>query len=582
MQVLDEIELRPVLAADPSLVGPPRRARTVALLLLACFVPRAVAAWNWDVLWGDTLHYVHASLALERGDFKNGFAEFGLNIYPLMLIPMRHLGVDWQIAGKWFSVLVATLAVVPIWGWLRRMFDDRTAVLACLVYAWHGKLIAISPLIIRDSTFWFLLATTLYFLWRAVNELRFSYYLAAGAGLTLAAYTRTEGWLLLIPLVGWTASRWMATAGARTRLAAGAIACLAVLPASLVVVNATWLRDQPRWEILRENHWQIVLDWWTKADVAKATAPHAESQSAPSATTEQGTKLSVVQQAGSAKPDHANPQAEKSDAAQKPPPVQSIILPAALPVEKTAPLWLLTFKLLERTAKGFTWVGSLLLLIGIAANWRTFLRPEHLTMLAMNVVLLIVSGIRYRSAGLDLRYFMPMVIVGLPWMALGARYLVGGALGLLPRLRRRSYAVQRAVVVGIATILIVCSLLDAPLSAAAHMRRHAAIGRWIRDHSRTPPTLAGNIDIDDMALDVFYSHGKFVGTVGPRECLLVPSPELIANRSADFLVFWNSEDLKHEQLALIDERITSYGGYLRVPSSDLPAIENEVLLFRRK
>ncbi len=167
------------------------------------------------------------------GDFKNGFAEFGLNIYPLMLIPLRHLGVDWQIAGKWFSVLVATLAVVPLWGWLRRMFDDRTALLACLVYALHGKLIAISPLIIRDSTFWLLLATALYFLWRAVNELRLAYYLAAGASFTLAVYTRTEGWLLLIPLLGWTASRWTTAIGARhaagrrrDRLS-GRIACVA-------------------------------------------------------------------------------------------------------------------------------------------------------------------------------------------------------------------------------------------------------------------------------------------------------------------------------------------------------------------
>ena len=164
MQVLDEIELRPAIAEPPP-ARPRGTAGTIALLILACFLPRSVAAWQWDVLWGDTLHYVHASLALERGDFKNGFAEFGLNIYPLMLIPLRHVGIDWQIAGKWFSVLLATLAVVPIWGWLRRMFDDRTAMLACLVYALHGKLIAISPLIIRDSTFWLLVATTLYCLW---------------------------------------------------------------------------------------------------------------------------------------------------------------------------------------------------------------------------------------------------------------------------------------------------------------------------------------------------------------------------------------------------------------------------------
>jgi 4-amino-4-deoxy-L-arabinose transferase-like glycosyltransferase len=596
MQVLDEIELRPALAAPPA-PGLPRRPGTVALLVLACLLPRAVAAWQWDVLWGDTLHYIHASVALERGDFKNGFAEFGLNIYPLMLIPLRHLGVDWQIAGKWFSVLAATLAVVPLWGWLRRMFDDRTALLACLVYALHGKLIAISPLIIRDSTFWLLLATTLYCLWRAVNELRFSYYLAAGAGLTLAVYTRTEGWLLLIPLLGWTASRWRAWAAKRTvpfllgqksgqssraRLAAGAIACLAVLPASLAIVNATWLREQPRWEILRENHWQIVLDWWRVPDAAKAASPHALDQPSPTSSVGQVANLPGRLATCPTSNTVPNPRTNQTGEPQIPPPSHSIILPPVSPPEKSAPLWLLTFKLLERAAKGFTWVGSLLLLFGISAHWRTFLRPEHLALLAMNLLLLVVSGIRYRSAGLDLRYFMPMVIVGLPWMALGAQYLVTAALGLLRRRGRLSFAMQRALVCGSAAILIVCSLLDAPLSAAAHMRRHAALGRWIRDHSGTAPTLAGNIDIDDMSLDTFYSQGKFVGTVGPRECLMVPPPDIVARRAADFLVLWNSEDMKREQLALIEQRIAGYGGYRRVPPPVLPAGENAVMLFERR
>ncbi len=572
---------------------------TVALLALACFVPRAVAAWQWDVLWGDTLHYVHASLALERGDFKNGFAEFGLNIYPLMLIPLRHLGIDWQIAGKWFSVLVATLAVVPLWGWLRRMFDDRTALLACLVYALHGKLIAISPLIIRDSTFWLLLAATLYCLWRAVHELRPAYYLAAGASFTLAVYTRTEGWLLLIPLFGWTATRWSASVGwtsesvrtttdseihptsHRARLVAGVIFCLAVLPASLAIVNATWLREQPRWEILRENHWQIMLDWWKAPDEVKAATPTAESVSSPAANVGQIANLPGRLATCPTPPPNTVSRSDDTSASKNSPPPRSIILPAVLPAEKSAPLWLLIFKLMERAAKGFTWVGSVLLLVGIAAKWRTFLRPEHIVLLIMNVLLLIVSGIRYRSAGLDLRYFMPMVIVGLPWMAIGGQYLVTAALRLLRR-GRLSFRAERAFVCGMAAILIACSLLDAPLSAAAHMRRHAALGRWMFDHSSNSPTLAGNIDLDDLSLDAFYSQGKFVGSIGPRECLMVPPPDVVVRRTADFLVLWNSEDLKREQLALVEQRIADYGGYRRVPPSELPADANAVMLFERR
>ena len=94
-------------AANPEFAGRaamlparPRRAVIIALLLLACFLPRVIAAWQWDVLWCDSLHYVNASVALEQGDFEKGFDEFGLNIYPLMLIAIRRLGVELAIRGQ--------------------------------------------------------------------------------------------------------------------------------------------------------------------------------------------------------------------------------------------------------------------------------------------------------------------------------------------------------------------------------------------------------------------------------------------------------------------------------------------------
>ncbi len=397
------------------------RPGVVAWLLLACFVPRAIAAWNWDVLWGDSLHYHYASLALEQGDYRKGLLEFGLNIYPLMLIPLRHLGIDWQTAGKWFSVLMATLTVVPLWAWLRRMFDDRAAVLSCLVYAVHGKLIAISPLIIRDSTFWFLFAMTLYCLWCAVAEVRLSCFLAAGAALTLAIHTRTEGWLLLTPLLGWTACRYAGPASAdatcRLRLILGTIACLAVVPASIILVNTTWLRENPQWELLRKAHRQILAEVLHGNNGNEAALPDPDVEAlvldVPPESADRHdlhrADRDVATAAGQARTVRLSATAYV--------PLSSVLPPVAVPSEKSASgLWL-AFKLLERVAKGFTWIGSLLLLAGILFGWRTFLRPEHLTLLAMNLLLLALSGIRYPSAGVDLRYFMPMVIVGLPWMA---------------------------------------------------------------------------------------------------------------------------------------------------------------------
>ena len=197
-----------------------------------------------------------------------------------------------------------------------------------------------------------------------------------------------------------------------------------------------------------------MLDWWTPRHTVTAASPSVESLTSPGANVGQIANPPGRLATGPASPPVSLLRADATGVPQKPPPLQSIILPATSPAEKSAPLWLLTFKLMERAAKGFTWVGSVLLLLGIAANWRTFLRPEHLVLLAMNVLLLVVSGIRYRSAGLDLRYFMPMVIVGLPWMALGGQYVVTGALRLLRRRGQLSIAAQRSFACGIAAVLI--------------------------------------------------------------------------------------------------------------------------------
>jgi len=64
-------------------------------LLLATLIPRVWAACHWDVLWGDTLHYVYASDAMRRGDTHEALVEFGLNVYPVILCGLRQLSPDW-------------------------------------------------------------------------------------------------------------------------------------------------------------------------------------------------------------------------------------------------------------------------------------------------------------------------------------------------------------------------------------------------------------------------------------------------------------------------------------------------------
>ena len=263
----------------------------------------------------------------------------------------------------------------------------------------------------------------------------------------------------------------------------------------------------------------------------------------------------------------------------RPPPFSSIVLPAPSPPERSLPSWKLTFKLLERVAKGCTWAGSVLLLIGLACAWRIFLRPEHLTLFGLNFLLLLITRIRYGTFGLDLRYFMPIVIVGVPWMALGLEYLIAAARRLFSRRGELSPRALRILAGSLVAAAVAGSLLDGPMPASAYMRKRAVLGRWIQQHVGPEPAIAGNID--RLSLDTFYAHGHMVGIFSPCDCLLVPMPKALAEQKAEIVVLWNKDNVAPEYLAIIQQRI-GYYGYRRVDAQQLPAGEDELMVFVKK
>ena len=209
----------------------------------------------------DGVLYVRLAEALEHGDLNTAFEEMRLNTFPLILAGLHRLGLDWELAGKFWGVGISALTVLPLFGWVRRQFDDRVALVAALLYAFHPKLIIWSPELIRDPTFWFLFVLSLYCLWRAVTEVRPEWFLAAGISVTLAAVTRFEGLFLVIPLVLWSAMRFPALRTGRRRMLLGVALCLLAVPALLLLANALLYHRHPHWEFSRMQPLSLVQTW---------------------------------------------------------------------------------------------------------------------------------------------------------------------------------------------------------------------------------------------------------------------------------------------------------------------------------
>ncbi len=452
--LLPETYPNQLLDAAPSRKAPPRRLMLLGLLLITALLPRVWMAVRTETICPDGTFYIQLAQALERGDMGVALHEMHLNTYPVILAVGHQLGLDWEFTGKWWGVLAATLVVWPLFNWVRRQFDDVVAITSCLIYAMHPKLIEWSSELIRDPTFWLLLALSLDWLWRAMVEVRLRWFLLAGASTTLAMLTRFEGLFLLFPLVIWSVVRWMALRQQRGRLAIGAVLCTTAFPLLLIVVNLWLLHDHPRFEAFRSEPLDRVGQWLTSLS-------GSTTQAAPG------------------------------------------VPPLAVPRIEMESLPLLFMSTMLR---GLTPVFGLAFIVGYLAFRPTWDRRDHLplALFAISVAIGVWIHLWFAHQGSS-RYALSIVIISTRCAALGLLFSAQWAANAARRLgwgRRLVSLVPLSVV-----LLFIC------FGCVEALRHHddsrlarAELGRWIERHYGSQAVV---LCTDDMTYLIgYYQYGQ--------------------------------------------------------------------------
>jgi 4-amino-4-deoxy-L-arabinose transferase-like glycosyltransferase len=430
--------------------GAPRNARRASqffsrtdvrlgFVLILCFVARVIAAWRLSAVCDDAYYYLHVADSLQRGHLARGLEYLNINVYPVVLIALHRLGLDWIVAGKLWGVLMGTALVLPLFDWLRRMFDERIAMLAVLLYAVHPKIIEMSVEPLREATFWFFFVLCLDLFWRAAQERRWWQFAAAGASLALALHTRIEAWFLLVPFGVWFAVSWWRVPAARTRLVLGSLLCLAITPLFVFLVNVTLLANHSRWELGRLSPFLLVGKFVQAPlhDVAEsdATVPVPATPSVPqgegSATASDGGPSSTAQQ---------------------------------------------YFREMTRTLGP---VFLVLTLIGFVRGRREFLDPNKATLGLLTLAVLLAIWVRVSEIGnMNGRYFLILVFIDAPFTALG---------GLAVIRRIEQFGLDRRIDwlrPGRGSAVVVSCLLIAGLAQAVSIHHRsrdneARLGKWI-------------------------------------------------------------------------------------------------------
>jgi 4-amino-4-deoxy-L-arabinose transferase-like glycosyltransferase len=414
----------------------------LAILVLLCLIPRVVMALRIPSVCPDGVLYIKLAQALEAGDWRSGLRDMSLNIYPIILMVLHRLGLNWELAAGLWGVTVSSLVVLPLWGWVRRQFDDRVALVACLLYAVNPKFIEWSPEVMRDPTFWLLFMLAIYWMWRAVTEVRYAFFIAGGAAITLASLTRIEGLFLLIPLTLWAFWRFRSLQTDRKRLVLGVILCVVAFPSLLVLANLGLLLSHSGWAAFRFAPLARIQPWLASLMGHASTNPDVPAQ----------------------------------------------------PLSVGRMLWIF-FPTLTR---GLSPVFALLMFGGIVGWRRVWFRRDHQPLFCTAVVIMCGIWIQlWYDRNICPRYALPIVLMASPFAALGLDWLIERLLRVAQWLRwgiRRRVATVAVVASAVAGI----SLTDAMTSNGKYFetRQMAAdLGCWVRDNYATPPAIVGPVGI---------------------------------------------------------------------------------------
>jgi hypothetical protein len=446
----------------------------LATLVVCCLVTRAAMARKLDAICNDAVFYVDLANHYEKGDPAGGLGRLGLNLYPPVLALLHHLGIGWENAGKWWGVGVASLAVLPLYGWLRRQFDERTALAAAILYAFHPKLVEWSPELLRDPTFWPLWALALYSSWRAAEELRLRWYAIAGVAITAAAHTRFEGWFLYIPLVAWSLGRLArtrrdGTAGVtRGRIAGGVLLSMAISPLAVVLVNVTLLRGLPRWELGNFERLSYAAQWFEATWSATASATGRSPQvSAPEG------RLSLRETTPSRVANDDEPKESLVAPSQPRLHLSAAELTERMPVSRMA---LLYGNALRR---GFGSLFGLAWLVGIVVGRRRLFRADHAILFVVAACVAAAAWIHlWYGQATSSRYFLAIVLLACPCSAIGGLWVYDRLLALPTGLQNARWC-RPAATAAVILITAGAGVGESLADRHAGRSREAELGRWL-------------------------------------------------------------------------------------------------------
>ncbi len=369
----------------------------LTLLMLLTVIPRLLLARQISVICDDGYFYLSVVEMWKQGQTDAALNYLNLNIFPFILWGLESAGLAFPWNFKIWGILISGLTVMPLFGLVRRLFNDRWATLAVLLFAMHPELVKLSVEPIRESTYWFCFILASYLLLRcATSRDNIATPIAAGLATAGTILTRTEGWTLIPLACFWLFSLAPATVS-RLRQTQRIAIVLAMIPLCMFAMNLTLLTEYPHWQWGRFDRVPKIVAWM-QSQVSPANIPQAKTMAA---ATQSRPRLS-----------HSTTETDNSSSNLK-------------SIEKRADEKAIWFEFLNKFSESYEYFNLVLLIVGLTQCHRLLRSRTYAPLLMIAAaILLAVLVLLVQHRNINGRYFLSVFIITLPIQAAGAACLI--------------------------------------------------------------------------------------------------------------------------------------------------------------
>ncbi len=168
--------------------------------LVIAFVLRLFLVFYPEVIRNDGIEYIRYARQILSGDWTGGKAP---PLYPLLIALFHFFSPNDELAGIWVSVVMGTLIVLPVFYLGKEIFNEKVGMLSALLAAVHPFLYPSSGSVLTESTYYFLLTTSILFGWKAFHKGKFYHSILFSFFTTLTYLTRPEAIAFLLIHSAW-------------------------------------------------------------------------------------------------------------------------------------------------------------------------------------------------------------------------------------------------------------------------------------------------------------------------------------------------------------------------------------------